>query len=160
MKIFFDSTYFFPGIGIKPKKVLDDYLLHWLDHKDDHELLYSDLSLFELQAKGAKYIQTNQLTKVEVSEGILAIKAEQELSVIPFWESKVTSVALSLRKEHKDFIDCVLLASAMVYADIFVSEDDRLISLMSHPAMTTLLQNWAGNRQFKITKSKNFVPSE
>ena len=159
MKIFFDSTYLFPSIGIQPKKVPEDYLLHWLDATGEHELLYSDLSLFELQAKGAKYIQTNQLTLADVSEGILAIKAEQELSSIPFWTSRITSVALLLRKKHKDFIDCVLLASALVSADIFVSEDENLISLMNNPVMTTLLQNWAGNLQFQIKKSRNFVPS-
>lgn len=159
MKIFFDSTYFFPSIGVKPKKVPEDYLLNWLNLADHHELMYSDLSLFELQAKGAKYVQKNQLTSMQVSEGILAIKAEKDLSVIPFWESKITSVALLLRKDHKDFIDCVLLASALLYADIFVSEDNNLRSLMNHSGMPTLLQNWAGNLQFQIKMSINYIPS-
>ena len=67
MRILLESTYLFPLIGVSVRNV-DPLLL--LDFKPRHRLLVSDISLFELSAKGAKYVVQGVLEPEDVTRGI------------------------------------------------------------------------------------------
>ena len=53
MKLLLDTTYLLPAIGISVKDLNEKAVLNLADK--GHELLISEVSLFELSAKGAKY---------------------------------------------------------------------------------------------------------
>ena len=38
-------------------------------------------------------------------------------------------LAIDFRKDHPDYIDCLVLASAIIHANVFVSEDELLKDL-------------------------------
>ena len=54
MKLLLDTTYLLPAIGISVKDLNEKAILNLADK--GHELLISEASLFELSAKGAKYV--------------------------------------------------------------------------------------------------------
>ncbi|MFX0207499.1 MAG: hypothetical protein ACFFDT_16045 [Candidatus Hodarchaeota archaeon] len=156
MKIFFDSTYFFPSIGILPEKVPEKYLLNWLEKGIDHELFCSTISLFELQAKGAKYYRTGELTPQEVTQGIASINMEPQLRKIPFWESNISLLALELRKKHNDFINCLILSSSMITADVLISEDPWMHNFLKEEFSADFAEKWTINSNFKVFTAKNY----
>ncbi|MFX0092429.1 MAG: PIN domain-containing protein [Candidatus Hodarchaeota archaeon] len=160
MKVFFDSTYFFTSIGIQPKGIPKDYLLDWLENPNNHQFVYSLITLFELQAKGAKYVQTKVLKPKDVTKGVNAINLEKELTQIPFWEANISLIAFELRELHNDFIDCIILASAFAYADVLVSEDKLIHNLLQEPRILKLMQSKKINPNFSIRKANQLVPAK
>jgi PIN domain nuclease of toxin-antitoxin system len=55
LKLLLDTTYFLPAIGVSIKEIQKDALLTLIAKK--HQILMSQITLFELSAKGAKYIE-------------------------------------------------------------------------------------------------------
>ncbi|MHA1995842.1 MAG: hypothetical protein ACW97Z_14940 [Candidatus Hodarchaeales archaeon] len=94
------------------------------------ELQFSSITLFELSAKGARLIKAGKLTNIDVIDGINALTSWKDLSEIDPWNGEVQRLAFTFRRDHSDYIDCLILASAIIHANVFVSEDIMLKKLL------------------------------
>lgn len=79
------------------------------------------ISLFELQAKVAKL---NLPAKLAI-DAIDAIN--EEFRVEPFYNPEITEIASSLSKQFKDYIDCIILATAIALKEDLITEDSKII---------------------------------
>jgi len=112
----------------------------------------SDITIFELSDKGAKHITVGNLTAERVSRGIRAIVYDDKIERIPIHDSSVLITAFKLRRMLSDFIDCLILSSAINRNDILVTEDEDIHDLRKNGAFQELLQTI--NPEFKIQTLK------
>ncbi len=118
-----DTTYFLPLVGID----IDEDLLKAID-ENQVRITFSDIkisliTIFELQAKAAKLgIDSDTVVK-----GINAILKSFE--IIPFSESEIIRVSFKLREKLNDYIDCVIVATAVNHGKKLVTEDEDIISI-------------------------------
>ncbi len=83
----------------------------------------SSISLFELQAKAAK-LGVNSKYVVDAIETISSgFRVEQIHNI------KIIEVAASLLKLLNDYVDCLILATAIVLKEDLVTEDSRIHAL-------------------------------
>ncbi len=129
MKILFDSSYFFPLIKVMVEKSSPE-ILSLIYQKKSFELQFSSITLFELSAKGAIMIKSGKLTSNDVIDGINALLNWKNISSINPWNGEIQRLAFDFRIDHSDYIDCLILASAIIHANVFVSEDTILKKLL------------------------------
>jgi predicted nucleic acid-binding protein len=84
------------------------------------EMAVSLISLFELQAKAAKLGVASSI----VHEALEA--TNKAFRVIPFYTKEIVEVSFSLRKTMPDYVDCVILATAIVLGENLVTEDSLI----------------------------------
>lgn len=126
MKILLDSSFFFPFLKVKVEKVNQEDLLR-LIRSQKHDLMRSELTIFEISAKGWKYIYENKISRIDLIDGINTIQDIDRIEVIPIHLSSIQLLAGFFRENHPDFIDCLILASAVVSADMLLTLDANLI---------------------------------
>ena len=148
MKVLLDSSYLLPAIGISVKGLPEDALIRLI--KRGHKVSISDITIFELLAKGTKYITTGTLTPERVCRGIRAIVYDDRITRIPIHDSYVLLTAFNLRRILNDFIDCLILSSALTQNDILVTEDLNLQKLRGKREFQGISRNI--NPKFKIQK--------
>lgn len=118
-----DTTYLLPltGIGI------DTDLLNKIDDGklgiNMEELGISLISLFEIQAKSARLNITPDLTE----KAIFAIN--EKFRVQPFYNGDVIKISYMLKSMMKDYIDCIILATAIATKEDLVTEDSLLLGM-------------------------------
>lgn len=120
--IVLDTTYFLPIVGIGVKS---DFFLALEKREisvDPQDIYLNEITLFELQAKAAKLGVPPQ----RVSQGIDAII--EAFNVIPFREPKIIEIAFKLRKILPDYIDCIILATAISREYSLLTEDTDIQS--------------------------------
>jgi PIN domain nuclease of toxin-antitoxin system len=150
MRVFLDSTYFFPLIGLAVKSVERDVVAFLLS-LEDVELLCSTITLFELSAKGARLVQSGVLSESDVVEGVLALQHSRETAVRHPWTGEVQRLAMYFRKGHPDYVDCLILASAVVHAERFISEDMTIQELVQRSWMKAISDI---NNDFAVLSSR------
>lgn len=123
MKLLVDSSFFFPLIGVAIAHCPKDAIIELLNKV---EVIHSDLLLFELSAKGCKLVTQEIISIEDLTRGITAIKYHPRIRSIPIHYSEIQSLACDLRKHHSDFIDCLLVATAVYHADGMISLDKSL----------------------------------
>lgn len=112
-----DTTYLLPlaGIGVDTdllKAVFEDKAKLRLE-----DFSVSLISILELQAKAAKL-------KVPVSTVLSAVKTITKVfKVVPFYDVEVIDKSFELRKYISDYIDCIIVATAIVLKKDLVTED-------------------------------------
>ena len=146
MKLLLDTTYFLPAIGISIKELPTDTLLK-LTTKGN-QIAISQISIFELSAKAAKYIVNGALTPERVTRGIRAIIYDDNIETIPTHDTKLLLTAFKLRKTLTDFIDCLILSTAINHCDAVVTEDQDIHNLKKNKEFTELQE--VANPNFKI----------
>jgi PIN domain nuclease of toxin-antitoxin system len=112
-----DTTYLLPLAQI----AVDTDLLAAVAKKNTdlklENIVVSLISIFELQAKAAKL-------KVPAKSTIRAVDAIlSAFRVIPFYEAGVIETAQRIRKIIPDYVDCIILATAVVSKEDLVTED-------------------------------------
>lgn len=120
MKILLDATYFLPVVGISivelpvgvPAKLT----------KNGHQVAISEITLFELAAKSAKLAALGKLPQERVTAGMKALLYDETIEKLPF-ETPIFSTAFSLRSLLNDFIDCMILSTALNHCDALLTED-------------------------------------
>ena len=117
--------------------------------------MMSDITIFELSAKGAKHITLGTLTAERVSRGIRAIVYDDRIERIPVHDSSVLLTAFKLRRMLNDFIDCLILSSAINRNDILVTEDGDIHDIKEKREFQELLHMI--NPQFKIQTLKEML---
>ena len=150
MKILLDTTYLLPIIGIAIKEIPKDMLLKL--KANGHEIAVSETTVFELSAKGAKYIQNNELLPERVTVGIRSILSDDSVIKISPYDSKILLTAFSLRGLMADFIDCLILSSALNCCDVLVTEDQVIHGLKQQENYLKIQA--AINPKFRIETAK------
>lgn len=129
MKLLLDTTYLLPAIGVAvrslPRTVIQDL------RGRRHDISICTITIFELAAKGAKFVRDGKLNEDRVREGIQAILNDEAISQVQFQDPDVLARAMSIRTELDDFIDCLILSSAATAADALVSEDEQIQDIVS-----------------------------
>jgi len=124
MKILLDNTYLLPAIGISIRGLRKEAVLDIL--KRGHEVLVSQITIFELSAKGAKYVVEGKLSADRVCRGIKAVVYDDRIKIIPMHDTSILLTAFKLRRNVSDFIDCIIISSAINSADMLLTEDEDI----------------------------------
>jgi PIN domain nuclease of toxin-antitoxin system len=148
LKILLDTTYLLPAIGIALKEHQKDLPLKLI--QEGNQISICDISVFELSAKGAKHINAGKLPPERVTRGIRAIVYNEQIEMIPTYESQLLLTAFKLRKTLNDFIDCLILSAAINQCDILLTEDKDIQNLKNNKEFNELLTT--KNPKFKIQK--------
>lgn len=153
MRLLLDTTYLLPAIGVSIKGLPEDAPIKLIS--SEHQISMSDITIFELSAKGAKHITFGTLTAERVSRGIRALVYDDRIERIPIHDSSVLLAAFKLRRMLNDFIDCLILSSAINQNDILVTEDGDIHDIREKREFKELLQTI--NPQFKIQTVKDVL---
>ena len=113
-----------------------------------HQISISQITLFELSAKAAKYVNNGTLLPETVTEGIRAIVYEEELEKVQVYDSKILLTSFKLRNALTDFVDCLIAASAINTCDALITEDQEIHKLTKKNGINKLIE--AINPNFKI----------
>jgi PIN domain nuclease of toxin-antitoxin system len=148
MKLLLDTTYFLPAIGISIKELPNDAPIKLLSQ--GHQISISDISIFELSAKAAKHITEGTLTPERVTKGIKAIIYDDTIETISIHNNNLLTTAFKLRSILNDFIDCLILSTAINHCDALITEDNDIENLKKNKEFTTILTTT--NTTFKIQK--------
>jgi PIN domain nuclease of toxin-antitoxin system len=85
------------------------------------DLSVSLISVFELQAKGAKL-------KIPAKAVIRAVDAIiSAFQVVPFYEDRIIEVSQEVRTTITDYIDCILVATAIWSKQDLITEDSLIL---------------------------------
>ncbi|MFW9917633.1 MAG: PIN domain-containing protein [Candidatus Thorarchaeota archaeon] len=127
MKILVDTTYFLPAISVEIEK-LSRTILQALRADKNLDLFGCSITLFELAAKGAKLVKAGQLTHEDISIGLDAIRYDERIELL-HWEDNpiIMELATEIRHVHSDFIDCLVLATAVCYTNTLITWDEVLL---------------------------------
>ena len=153
MKLLLDTTYFLPTIGVSIKEMQKDALLTIISKK--HQIVISQITIFELSAKGAKYIQEDMLSPERVTRGINAIIYNDTVETIPMHDTTILQTAFKLRNMLNDFIDCLILSSAMNNSEAIITEDNEIQNLKKNTQFHNLVADL--NPGFKILKLNEII---
>ena len=88
--------------------------------------IISQISLFEIQAISAKL----GISRSIVSDALNEIRSN--FDIVPFEDRQIIQISFKLRKMLPNYIDCVILASAISRKTDILTEDSRIISLKDH----------------------------
>ena len=136
MRILLDTTYLLPLIGISINNIPNDLLLRLIDER--HSVYISSISLFELIAKGAKYSSRRLIPIERILRGINAIIHSDKISKIDYVATEIIVAAIRLREMLEDFIDCIILSTALNCCDILLTEDRDIHNTMKNPLFNEL----------------------
>ncbi len=146
MRLLLDTTYLLPAIGVSVKGLPKDAPIKLI--QKGYQIFISDVSLFELSAKGAKHISAGTLSAERVTKGIRAIVYDETIEMIPMYESTLLLTAFKLRSMFSDFIDCLILSSAINRCDVLITEDNDIQNLKKNKEFNELLTTI--NPKFKV----------
>jgi len=151
MKLLLDTTYFLPVIGVSIKGFPRNIVVEFI--RKGYEVLISEITLFELSAKGAKFIIAGVLSPGRVSRGIRALLYDDRVDKIPIYDTSILLTAFKLRRMLDDFIDCLILSSAINRADILITEDRDILEIFGKREFQDIIQTL--NPKFKIGSFKS-----
>lgn len=88
---------------------------------DMSKLAVSSISLFELQAKAAKLgVSTNHTNEaIDVISSMFRVE--------PFYNKEVVDISFELLKHIPDYIDCIIVATAIAIDEVLITEDTKII---------------------------------
>ena len=120
-KVLIDTTYLLPAAGIGVEGVPADATRRVKDA--GFGALASQISLFEVLAKGAKLVSEGKADPARVSLAIKSILSDGSIGKVEAYTEDIMTMAIELRRYHSDFVDCLILASAANECDTLVTED-------------------------------------
>ena len=152
MKILVDTTYLLPAVGVSVKGLPKDVLLKLL--RLDHPIYISEIAIFELSAKSAKYIVEGKLGVDRASKGVRSIVYDERIEKIPIYDTPIMQVAFRLRRLLSDFIDCIVTSSAISVCDVLITEDKDIQGLKEMEGFREIVEGV--NSKFRIYTAKEF----
>ena len=120
--IFLDSSFFFPFINVEVENCEKSDILNLLKN-EKFQIVRSELTTFELSAKGVKLVNEGKIDITDLIKGINTVQFLSTVNVIPIYYSDIQIMASQFRSEHSDFIDCLILSSAINYSDQLITFD-------------------------------------
>ncbi|MBD3353147.1 MAG: hypothetical protein GF364_16820 [Candidatus Lokiarchaeota archaeon] len=138
MKVLLDTTYLLPTISVTVD-IISPSFLHRILTTNVHEFYFSELSLFELAAKGAKLVsqKDNTLVVADITRGLDALRWDKRLRALPWYTNPLLlELAVKIRVFHSDFFDCLILSTAVCFAEVFATFDQDLFEkIRTHPPL-------------------------
>jgi len=144
--VLLDTTYFLPAIGISVKDLPRDAPLKLM--QKGHQISMSDVSIFELAAEGAKHVALGTVAAERVTRGIRAVVYSDAVEIVSMRETTLLLTAFKLRGMLSDFIDCLLLSSAINLCDVLITEDEDIQDLRKNKDFSDLVASI--NPKFKV----------
>jgi len=123
MKVFLDTTYFIPTLGVSLQGIPWDIAFKV---QRENEALVSELTLFELSAKGAKYVNSGLIPVENVVLGVNSLLRDDRFRKVGFHEPPIQRTAIQLRTKLRDYVDCLILSTAAHTCDVLLTEDIKL----------------------------------
>lgn len=120
-RVLLDTTYLLPAAGIRVEGVPADAARKV--REAGHAVLASEISLFELLAKGAKLVAEGKADRGRVSLAVKSILSDASIGKASAYAEGTMAAAIEFREHHSDFVDCLILASAAGECDALVTED-------------------------------------
>lgn len=148
MKLLLDTTYFLPAIGIAAKNLPTDAPIKLM--LQEHEIFLSSISIFELLAKGSKYVALEKIPPERVTRGIQALIHDERINIIEIYDSPILHTAFKIRKMLDDFIDCLILSSAINQCEALITEDADMHNIKEDREYQEFIA--AKNPKFKICR--------
>ncbi|PXF61235.1 MAG: hypothetical protein C4B59_04595 [Candidatus Methanogaster sp.] len=118
MRVFLDTTYLLPIVGIEID--LPDDLLERL-FSSDHSFVINELSLFELFGKASRFMSRDKNVKKRFYIGMESILSS-EIDIKSIFTLDTLSIALEVYEEIKDLPDCPITATALFDSDVMLTE--------------------------------------
>jgi PIN domain nuclease of toxin-antitoxin system len=118
-----------------------------------HDISICTITIFELAAKGGKFVRDGKLKENRVLDGLKAIQNDETISQIDFHQTEILARAMAVRSELDDFVDCLILSSAATAADALVSEDEAIQEAVSNDEIRARLR--PANAAFNVYPSRN-----
>jgi PIN domain nuclease of toxin-antitoxin system len=146
-----------PAIGISVKGIPSDIIIKLLKRGEEN-LAISEMSIFELSAKGAKYSSAGKIPLEKVLAGIKAVTANDRITKLPLYEEEQLKIAIQIRRSLKDFIDCLILSSALIHCDSLITEDGSISDLKENETYKHLVA--AYNSGFRIQSFGEILASK
>ncbi len=136
MKVLLDSSLLLPFIQVEPDNITPQQLKAILN-RTDHTFVYSELSIFELVAKGMKICYGTDLRIEDVRRGIDSLLYRSPLQSIGWiTHPNLLELAYKIRKIHSDTIDCLIFTSALYFSDCFATADQTFFDgIKREPAL-------------------------
>ena len=151
MRVLLDTTYLMPAIGVSVSGIKSS-VFRTLKEKN-HRLFISELTLFELSAKGAKHVLSREINVDRVLRGLTVVANDKTLTRIPMFETEIIKNSYALRKIIDDYIDCIIVSSAIHMCDALITEDRLIQELSNKPSFRIMLDET--NPSFQILSSQN-----
>ena len=121
MRIFIDTTYILPLLGINVRNISTDNQILKLLYTEN-EILINRLSLFEALGKARTLIKDGNSRK-RVEMGFAALLGSDRLRIIPIMDQDTMPLILDfLSNGTSDVPDAVIMASAIFCADLLLTE--------------------------------------
>jgi len=122
-----DTTYLLPIFGIPLK--LDGIERRLETLFDNYNIVINSLSLLEAKWKVLKIARKLKIADDFFREGLIALIHRENVRIINFYLPELDELAMRLYSIHKDYFDCSIMAAALYFADVFLTEDSTLIEL-------------------------------
>lgn len=117
-----DTTYLLPLARIAIDTDLLGAIAEGRANLKIEEFGISLISIFELQAKAVKLMIPAKFT-VKAVEAILTA-----FRVKPFYETEIIDVSYELKKIIPDYVDCVIVATAVALKEDLATEDSLILA--------------------------------
>jgi PIN domain nuclease of toxin-antitoxin system len=116
-----DTTYLLPLAQIAVETDLLAAVAKKKTYLKLEDIAVSLISVFELQAKGAK-LNVPAKSTIRAVDAILSA-----FRVVPFYEAGIIEEAQKIRKTISDYVDCIILATAVTSKEDLVTEDSIVL---------------------------------
>jgi hypothetical protein len=140
-----------PAIGISVRGIRPDILSDL--RRRGHKTTINKISIFELSAKGAKYVVTGELESSRVIRGVQAVTTDEKLDRMDYSNQEVLSTSIRLRKMMNDYVDCIILSTALCACDILLTEDSIIHGLREIDEFQRLIDE--KNPNFELLSHKD-----
>ena len=141
MRLLLDTTYLMPLIKVKIKEIGEDTVRQALR---EHDIIISDVQIFELYAKGVKYLVQGFISIEDLVEGVEA--AYYSLEKIPVADRRVMESAAEIRRVLDDLLDSIILSTALHYGEGIATLDKRIEKAYEEKNVRSI------NPNLKVTK--------
>ncbi len=121
LRVLLDTTYFLPVIGIEID-IPDDMIERLFS--GNFEYIVNDITLFELYGKARKEFKSEEDVR-RFYEGMKSILSSN-IKRIPVFTLEILSKLLELRKKLREIPYSIIAATALVYADVLVTEAEDI----------------------------------
>ena len=119
---------------------------------EGHSISICSITIFELAAKGAKFVSSGKIEEARVRRGLAAILGDANILQVDFRHEEILTRATALRANLNDFVDCLILAAGAGTCDALISEDEELQEIVSRNEVRVKLRPI--NPAFKVSKAK------
>ncbi|MFV2015872.1 MAG: PIN domain-containing protein [Candidatus Heimdallarchaeota archaeon] len=159
MRVFLDTIYLMPLFRLENSVNLKIEEIKKLLTRDDLRFLYQMVSLIELKWIIIRGGENNDDLRDDLedafSNSLRYLEDNTKILTLSIDSDTINDVSYELEKYgHRDYFDTLILASAILHADILLTEDDAFIKLVDKQRQ---MKSVFYNPNLRILKWKEFM---